>query len=137
MKTMGIKNRGESQGSDELQWWQNAVIYQIAPMSFQDSNADGKGDLPGIINRLSHLEWLDISAVWLCPIYPSPMLDFGYDITDFCSVDPLFGTLDDFDELIEGMHARGIRLLLDFVPNHTSSQHPWFHAPQCLYGGRW
>jgi alpha-glucosidase len=102
------------------------VIYQIAPMSFQDSNADGKGDLPGIINRLSHLEWLGISAVWLCPIYRSPMLDFGYDITDFCSVDPLFGTLDDFDKLIEGMHARGIRLLLDFVPNHTSSQHPWF-----------
>src|SRR5205807_7426779 len=78
------------------------------------------------INRLSYLEWLGISAVWLCPIYPSPMLDFGYDITDFCSVDPLFGTLDDFDELTEGMHARGIRLLLDFVPNHTSSQHPWF-----------
>lgn len=110
----------------ELEWWQRAVIYQIAPMSFQDSNGDGKGDLPGIMSRLPYLQWLGIDAVWLCPIYPSPMLDFGYDITDFCAVDPLFGTLADFDALLEALHVRGIKLLLDFVPNHTSCQHPWF-----------
>jgi alpha-glucosidase len=110
----------------ELKWWQRAVIYQIAPMSFQDSNGDGKGDLKGITVRLTYLEWLGIDAVWLCPIYPSPMLDFGYDITDFCGVNPLFGTLDEFDMLLDEMHARGIKLLLDFVPNHTSADHPWF-----------
>jgi alpha-glucosidase len=110
----------------ELTWWQRAVIYQIAPMSFQDSNGDGKGDLKGIINRLPYLEWLGIDAVWLCPIYRSGMLDFGYDISDFCDVDPLFGTLHDFDALLHEMHARDIRLLLDFVPNHTSAEHPWF-----------
>jgi alpha-glucosidase len=109
-----------------IPWWQRAVIYQIAPMSFQDTNGDGKGDLRGIVSRLSHLEWLGVDAVWLCPIYRSPMRDFGYDISDFCDVDPLFGTLRDFDELLAKMHARGIRLLLDFVPNHTSSEHPWF-----------
>jgi alpha-glucosidase len=109
-------------------WWQRAVIYQIAPMSFQDHDGDGKGDLKGIIKRLPYLEWLGIDAVWLCPIYPSPMLDFGYDIIDFCDIDPLFGTLGDFDTLLEEMHARDIKLLLDFVPNHTSADHPWFMA---------
>jgi alpha-glucosidase len=111
----------------ELRWWQKAVIYQIAPMSFQDSNGDGKGDLKGIISRLDYLEWLGIDAVWFCPIYPSPMLDFGYDITNFCDVNPLFGTLDEFDMLLHEMHARKIKLLLDFVPNHTSAEHPWFN----------
>jgi alpha-glucosidase len=115
-----------SGNSAALAWWQSAVIYQIAPMSFQDSNGDGKGDLPGIIARLPYLEWLGVDAVWLCPIYPSPMRDFGYDISDYCDVDPLFGTMADFDELIAKLHARGIKLLLDFVPNHTSSEHPWF-----------
>lgn len=112
--------------SVELTWWQRAVIYQIAPMSFQDSNGDGKGDLKGIISRLPYLEWLGIDAVWLCPIYRSGMLDFGYDISDFCDVDPLFGTLDDLDALLQEMHARDIKLLLDFVPNHTAADHPWF-----------
>jgi alpha-glucosidase len=106
--------------------WQRAVIYQIAPMSFQDSNGDGKGDLEGIIQRLSHLEWLGVDAVWLCPIYRSGMLDFGYDIIDYCDVDPLFGSLAGFDRLLQAMHGRGIKVLLDFVPNHTSSEHPWF-----------
>jgi alpha-glucosidase len=109
-----------------LTWWQRAVIYQIAPMSFQDSNGDGRGDLRGIIDRMDHLEWLGIDAVWLCPIYPSPMRDFGYDISDFTGVDPRFGTLGDFDELLEALHHRDIRLLLDFVPNHTADDHPWF-----------
>jgi alpha-glucosidase len=118
----------------ELKWWQRAVIYQIAPtviyqiapMSFQDSNGDGKGDLKGIFRRLSHLKWLGIDAVWLCPVYPSPMLDFGYDITDFCDINPLFGTLDEFDMLLGQMHEHDIKVLLDFVPNHTSAGHPWF-----------
>lgn len=109
-----------------LRWWQKTAVYEIAPISFQDSNGDGKGDLPGLLSRLEYLEWLGVSAVWLTPIYRSPMLDFGYDITDFCSVDPLYGTLTDFDRLVEGLHRRDIRLLLDFVPNHTSDQHPWF-----------
>jgi alpha-glucosidase len=112
--------------SGELRWWQRAVIYQIAPMSFQDSNGDGRGDLEGIMQRLSHLEWLGVDAVWLCPIYRSGMLDFGYDIIDHCDVDPLFGSLAGFDRLLQAMHGRGIKVLLDFVPNHTSSEHPWF-----------
>jgi alpha-glucosidase len=114
------------QKDSDLKWWQRGVIYQIAPMSFQDSNGDGKGDLKGIIRRLSHLEWLGINAIWLCPIYPSGMRDFGYDIIDFCNIDPVFGTLEDFDALLDETHARGIKLLLDFVPNHTSAEHPWF-----------
>jgi alpha-glucosidase len=107
-------------------WWQRAVIYQIAPLSFQDSNGDGKGDLNGVLQRIDYLAWLRVDAVWLCPFYPSPMLDFGYDIADFCAVGPQFGSLADFDRLLEALHGRGIRVLLDFVPNHTSDQHPWF-----------
>jgi alpha-glucosidase len=96
--------------NSDLKWWQRAVIYQIAPMSFQDSNGDGKGDLKGIIRRLSHLEWLGIDAIWLCPIYSSGMRDFGYDIIDFCNIHPVFGTLDDFDALLDETHARGMEL---------------------------
>jgi alpha-glucosidase len=107
-------------------WWQRGVIYQIYPRSFQDSNGDGVGDLPGILSRLDYLEWLGVDAVWLSPIYPSPMADFGYDISNYTDIDPLFGTLADFDHLAEEVHRRGMKLLLDFVPNHTSDQHPWF-----------
>lgn len=110
---------------DQLKWWQRAVVYEIAPISFQDTNHDGKGDLQGLVQRVDYLQWLGINAVWLTPIYTSPMLDFGYDIADFCAVDPVFGTLGDFDRLVEMLHARGIRLILDFVPNHTSDKHPW------------
>jgi alpha-glucosidase len=110
----------------KLKWWQSSVVYEVAVISFQDSNGDGKGDIRGLINRMDYLEWLGIDAVWLTPIYPSPMLDFGYDIVDFCGVDPMFGTLADFDRLVEELHARDIRLILDFVPNHTSNRHPWF-----------
>ncbi|HET9963228.1 MAG TPA: alpha-amylase family glycosyl hydrolase, partial [Nitrospiraceae bacterium] len=109
-----------------MEWWQRAVFYEIAPISFQDSNGDGRGDLPGLINRIDHLEWLGIDAIWLTPIYRSPMRDLGYDIADYCAIDPLFGTMDDFDRLVGLLHERGIRLILDFVPNHTSDQHPWF-----------
>jgi alpha-glucosidase len=107
-------------------WWQDAVVYQIYPRSFADANGDGVGDLPGITERLDHIQQLGADAVWLSPIFVSPMRDFGYDVADYCAVDPVFGTEQDLDELIEGLHRRGMRLLLDWVPNHTSDQHPWF-----------
>jgi alpha-glucosidase len=107
-------------------WWQSAVIYQVYPRSFQDSDDDGVGDLRGIIGRLPHLVELGVDAVWLSPIFPSPMADFGYDISDYTGIEPLFGTMQDFDDLLEACHSQGLRLLLDLVPNHTSDQHPWF-----------
>lgn len=107
-------------------WWHTAVIYQIYPRSYQDSNGDGVGDLHGILQRLDYLQWLGINTVWLSPIYPSPMADFGYDISDYTGIHPLFGSLDDFDKLLDEVHARGMKLILDFVPNHTSDKHPWF-----------
>ena len=107
-------------------WWQSAVIYQVYPRSFQDSNGDGIGDLPGVTSRLDHLQWLGIDAIWLSPIFVSPMADHGYDIADYRAVDPIFGTMADLDELIAEAHRRDIRVLLDFVPNHTSHEHPWF-----------
>jgi alpha-glucosidase len=113
-------------GSNGDRWWQGGVIYQIYPRSFQDSNGDGVGDLAGIKARLDHLVELGVDAIWIAPIYPSPMADFGYDVSDHCDVDPIFGSLADFDRLIEAAHERGLRVILDFVPNHTSDQHPWF-----------
>jgi alpha-glucosidase len=107
-------------------WWQTATIYQIYPRSFADSNGDGVGDLRGIISRLDHLTELGVDAIWISPIFRSPMADFGYDISDYTDIDPLFGTLADFDALLAAAHAKGLRLLLDLVPNHTSEQHPWF-----------
>lgn len=104
------------------------VAYQIYPRSFADGNGDGVGDLPGALARLDHLVWLGVDAVWLSPFYRSPMADFGYDIADYCDVDPLFGTLEDFDRLVEAAHQRGLRVLIDWVPNHTSDAHPWFAA---------
>ncbi|MDQ3653994.1 MAG: alpha-amylase family glycosyl hydrolase [Chloroflexota bacterium] len=108
------------------EWWQSGVIYQIYPRSFQDSNADGAGDLPGITSRLDYLSWLGVDAIWLNPIYISPMADFGYDVSDYTGIDPVFGTLADFDALLRQAHHRGLKVIVDFVPNHTSSQHPWF-----------
>ena len=107
-------------------WWQSGVVYQVYPRSFQDADGDGVGDLRGVRSRLDYLEWLGIDAVWLSPIFRSPMADFGYDVADYEDVDPRFGTLDDLDELLRDIHGRGMRLLLDLVPNHTSSEHPWF-----------
>jgi alpha-glucosidase len=107
-------------------WWQTSVIYQIYPRSFQDSNGDGIGDLRGIIRRLDYLVDLGVDAIWLSPIFPSPMADFGYDISNHTDIDPLFGCLEDFDALLAAAHASGLKLLLDLVPNHTSDRHPWF-----------
>ena len=109
-------------------WWRTGAIYQIYPRSFQDSNGDGIGDLEGIRRQLDYLVWLGVDAIWISPIYPSPMIDFGYDVADYCGIDPIFGSLEDFDRLLAEAHARGLKLILDFVPNHTSDQHPWFAA---------
>ena len=107
-------------------WWERGVIYQIYPRSFQDSDGDGVGDLRGIAQRLDYLAKLGVDAIWLSPIFPSPMADFGYDVADYTGIDPLFGTLANFDRLLAAAHDRGLKLLLDFVPNHSSDQHPWF-----------
>ncbi len=107
-------------------WWEGAVFYQVYPRSFADSDGDGVGDLGGIRSHLEDLAWLGVDALWISPFYPSPMVDFGYDVTDYCDVDPLFGTLDDFDRLLEEAHALGLRVIIDWVPNHTSDRHPWF-----------
>jgi oligo-1,6-glucosidase/alpha-glucosidase len=107
-------------------WWERGVIYQIYPRSFQDSDGDGIGDLAGIMQRLDHVADLGVDAIWLSPIFPSPMADFGYDVADYCGVEPIVGDLAAFDALLSAVHARGLKLLLDFVPNHSSDQHPWF-----------
>ena len=107
-------------------WWQRGIIYEVYPRSFQDANDDGIGDLAGILARLDYLVELGVKALWIAPIYPSPMADFGYDVADYCGIDPRFGTLTDFDRLLDAVHERGLKLILDFVPNHTSDQHPWF-----------
>ena len=107
-------------------WWQSGVIYQIYPRSFQDSNGDGVGDLRGIIQRLPYLAEFGVDAIWISPIFVSPMADFGYDIADYTGIDPLFGNLTDFDELLAAAHQLGLKLILDLVPNHTSDRHPWF-----------
>lgn len=111
---------------DVERWWQGAVVYQVYPRSFADSDGDGVGDLRGLISRLDYLAYLGVDVIWLSPIYRSPHDDNGYDISDYESVDPAFGTLDDVDELIAGAHERGIRIVMDLVVNHTSDEHPWF-----------
>jgi alpha-glucosidase len=110
---------------DEL-WWRHGVFYQIYPRSFQDSDADGVGDIKGIIARLPYVQALGVDAIWLSPVFPSPMADFGYDIADYIGIDPLFGTMGDFDALVAAAHAAGLKVILDLVPNHTSDRHPWF-----------
>ena len=109
-----------------MTWWTDALFYQIYIRSFADGNGDGLGDFPGILSKLDYLEWLGIDAIWVTPFYPSPMADHGYDVSDYTAVDPVFGTLRDVDALLEQAHARGIKVIFDIVPNHTSDQHPWF-----------
>jgi alpha-glucosidase len=107
-------------------WWRGGVIYQIYPRSFADSNGDGVGDLPGITKHLDYVAKLGADALWLSPIFKSPMKDFGYDVSDYCDVDPLFGSLDDFRDLVKKAHDLGLRVMIDQVLSHTSDQHPWF-----------
>jgi len=112
---------------NDFQWWQRGVIYQIYPRSFMDSDGDGIGDLPGINQRLDYLsDTLGVDAIWLSPFYPSPMADFGYDVADYTNIDPVFGDLEDFDELVKNAHQKDLKVIIDFVPNHSSDQHPWF-----------
>lgn len=118
---------GSERKSDEkLEWWQTSVFYQIYPMSFKDANGDGKGDLQGIASKADHFVDIGVGAVWLSPIYSSPMADFGYDISNYTEINEIFGNLDDLVHLREKLHARGVKLILDFVPNHSSNEHPWF-----------
>ncbi|WP_135229969.1 alpha-amylase family glycosyl hydrolase [Deinococcus fonticola] len=110
----------------ELKWWQSGIIYQIYPRSYQDTDGDGIGDLRGITQRLPYIASLGVQAVWLSPIFKSPMRDFGYDVADYCDIDPLFGTLEQFDALVAEAHRLGLKVMLDYVPNHSSSDHAWF-----------
>jgi alpha-glucosidase len=107
-------------------WWRHAVFYEIYPRSFADSNNDGLGDLRGITSKLDYLHTLGVDAIWISPCYPSPQFDFGYDVADYENIDPMYGKLADFDVLAREAHKRGIRVIMDFVVNHTSHQHPWF-----------
>ncbi len=111
---------------DETPWWRDAVVYEIYVRSFADASGDGTGDLAGIRGRLPYLADLGVDAIWLTPFYPSPMADGGYDVADYRDVDPVFGSLADFDDLVTDAHAHGLRLMVDIVPNHSSSAHPWF-----------
>jgi alpha-glucosidase len=115
------------------EWWCDAVFYQVYVRSFADANGDGVGDLRGIASRLDYLRELGVAAIWLTPFYPSPGVDHGYDVSDYVDVDPLFGTLTDFDELLAAAHAQSIRVIVDIVPNHSSDQHPWFQGDRSRY----
>ena len=110
----------------DADWWRGAVIYQIYPRSYQDSNGDGIGDLAGIVSRLDHIAGLGADAIWISPFFTSPMKDFGYDVSDYCNVDPMFGTLADFDAVVAKAHDLGLRVMIDLVLSHTSNRHPWF-----------
>ena len=117
-----------SNGATPNPWWANAVVYQVYPRSFQDTNGDGIGDLKGITSRLDYLADLGVDVVWLSPVYRSPQDDNGYDISDYQDIDPLFGTLEDMDELLAEAHRRGLKIVMDLVVNHTSDEHAWFQA---------
>jgi alpha-glucosidase len=133
------QSTSEAGGSAGLGWWQTGVVYQIYPRSFADSNGDGIGDLAGILEHLDHLggrpESLGVDAIWLSPFYPSPDFDFGYDVADYVGVDPKYGSLTDFERLVEGCHARGMKVVIDLVLNHSSSDHAWFRASRASRGG--
>lgn len=126
--TRPLRTQVHTAGSPDGEWWRDAVIYQVYPRSFADASGDGIGDLPGVTSRLDHLAELGVDAVWLSPFYRSPQADAGYDVADYRDVDPLFGTLADFDAMLEKAHRLGLRVIVDLVPNHTSDEHVWFQA---------
>lgn len=111
---------------EEQDWWKKAIVYQVYPRSFKDTNEDGIGDLKGVISRLDYIQQLGATAIWLNPIFTSPQVDNGYDVSDYYTIDPIFGTIDDAVELIEEAHKRNLKVIFDFVVNHTSDQHVWF-----------
>ena len=121
-----VRSQTKSVDAEGHQWWQHAVFYEIYPRSFMDSNGDGVGDLKGIASKLDYLKKLGVDAIWITPCFPSPQVDFGYDVSDYENIDPMYGTLEDFDRLEKAAKKRGIRVILDFVMNHTSDEHPWF-----------
>ena len=108
------------------EWWKETAIYQVYPFSLYDTNSDGYGDLQGIQQKLDYLEFLGVETIWITPIYESPMKDFGYDVSNYLDINPLFGTLEDFSNLVRDVHNHGLKLIMDFVPNHSSDQHEWF-----------
>src|ERR1022692_3485075 len=124
--TSGASAQNQSVDAAGHQWWQNAVFYEIYPRSFADSNNDGIGDLNGITSKLDYLHELGVDAIWITPCFPSPQVDFGYDVSDYEAIDPMYGTMKDFDRLVSEAKRRNIRVILDFVVNHTSDQHKWF-----------
>jgi alpha-glucosidase len=119
-------SNGTATGAGDANWWRGAVIYQVYPRSFQDSSGDGIGDLVGIARRMDYIAELGVDAIWISPFYTSPMRDFGCDVSDYCSVDPMFGSLADFDLIIAEAHNRGLKVMIDLVLSHTSDQHLWF-----------
>jgi glycosidase len=121
-----MEDDGRVSEISEIPWWKRGVVYQVYPRSFQDSDGDGIGDLAGILYRLDYLAELGLDAIWISPIFPSPMADFGYDVSNYVDIDATFGDLKTFDRLVAAAHERGLRVILDYVPNHTSDQHPWF-----------
>lgn len=129
MTTAGSPRQGD--------WWRSSVGYEVYLRSFADSDGDGIGDLPGLEGRLDHLVWLGVDLLWVTPFYPSPMRDHGYDVANYCDVDPAYGELDDVDRLVRGAHERGLRILVDLVPNHTSSEHPWFREARSSRSNPW
>jgi len=130
---LAVQDRPETGQAQDAEWWRGAVIYQVYPRSFQDSNGDGVGDLLGIVQRLPYIASLGVDAVWISPFFTSPMKDFGYDVSDYRDVDPMFGTLADFDAVIETAHSLGLRVLIDLVLSHTSDEHPWFRESRASH----
>ena len=124
-----------SERSNIHPWWRGAVLYEIYPRSFLDSDDDGVGDLRGIMRRLDYVADLGVDGVWICPFFPSPMRDFGYDVTDYCGVDPLFGTMADFDALLAEAHVQGLKIVIDQVWSHSSDRHPWFSESRIARSG--
>src|SRR5499433_564466 len=120
----GAQMKARDKGDQE--WWKHAIFYEVYPRSFADSNGDGIGDLNGITSKLDYLQDLGVDAIWITPCFPSPQVDFGYDVSDYVNIDPMYGTLADFDRLVSEAKKRGIRVVLDFVVNHTSDRHAWF-----------